>query len=334
MRYLSSGLSALSVALACATAASADVIPVAAGQSIQAALDAASAGDVLQLDAGLFGGNVDYKGKAVTIRGVGPDSVIEGAGDGPVVTFAGAETEDATLDSVTVTGGVAGLGGGIHIAGASPTVMRTVIRENRARFQGSGVYIEGGSPLLVNNLIVYNSSAQNDPHSIEIVNAAPMLVNNTIARSDSNGIILRGASAAVIMNNMIVYNGSSTSAGRRGRGICDFSGGMARIHFNLFARNRIAALLTNGQDYRTVARADSEIGTPRLLGNVDGPAAFAGRISRDGARVDIADFRLRGSRSRVPARDAGNPENAFNDVDGSRNDMGVGGGPLAPPWAR
>jgi hypothetical protein len=310
------------------------IITVDVGESIQSAIDAASDGDVVRIAPGLFREDIDFTGKAITVVGAGSDTVIEGTGRGSVVTFAASEPAEAVLDSVTVTGGVAGLGGGIYIAGASPTVMRTVIVANRARFQGSGVYVIAGSPQLLNNLIIYNGTVQNDPHGVEIVDAAPVLLNNTIARGDSNGIILRGASAAVIMNNMIVRNGSVTAGSRRGRGICDFSGGRARIQYNLFARNRVGALLTNGKDYRSIARAEAEIGPPRLGHNTDGPAGLAGKIRRDPSRVSVLDFRLRSGDVRVPARDGGDPDPLFNDVDGSRNDIGVGGGPFAPMWAR
>jgi nitrous oxidase accessory protein NosD len=308
-------------------------VAVGPGQSIQAAIDAASDGDVVTIEAAVFNEDLDFHGKAITVVGAGPDTVIVGTGTGPVVRLSTKEPPEAVLDSVTITGGVSGLGGGIYISGSSPTIVRTVIMGNSARFQGSAVYIGTGSPQLLNNLIIYNTTALGDPHSVEIVDAAPLLLNNTIARGDSNGIILRGSSAALIMNNMIVYNGSVTDGTRRGRGICDFSGGLARIHYNVFARNRIGALLTNGKDYRRISRADAEIGAPRLEHNVNGPARLAGRASRDPARASVLDFRLRAFGG-VPARDAGNPDGAYDDLDGSRNDIGVGGGPLAPAWAR
>jgi hypothetical protein len=143
-------------------------------------------------------------------------------------------------------------------------VIRTVIFDNEARSQGSGIYLTRSSAYLRNNAVLYNHTGLGDPHSIEVVDAFPSIINNTILRNDSNGIILRGSSPALILNNLIALNGSRG----RGRGICDFSGGVATIHYNLFWRNRRAAI----------------------------------------------------------------PAPLHDDLDGSRNDIGMTGGPEAPLW--
>jgi hypothetical protein len=306
-------------------------VPVPAGASIQAALDAAADGDTLVLEAGTYDGDVDFGGRAVRIVGVGPATVLRGSGTGPVVTFDEGEPADAVLDSVLVTGGMADSGGAALIRGGSPTIQRSVLVDNRAVFRGSAVTVSDGSTArLYNNLVIYNLTAGGDPHSIDVTDASPEIVNNTIARGDSNGIIVRGASAPLVMNNVIAYNGSASPNERRGRGICDFSvGGTAVIHYNVFNRNRVGALLTDGRDFRAIRRAERRIGPPRLLGNVDGRPGFAGRVRRGLADALLADFVLTG---RGRATDAGNPDPAFADPDGTRNDAGFTGGPLAPAW--
>jgi nitrous oxidase accessory protein NosD len=298
--------------------------------SVQAAIDAAAEGEVVMLGPGTFDEDIDFKGKAITVMGVGPESVLRGTGTGPVVTFASGEGTDSVLASLTVTGGLADRGGGIFIQGSSPTIVGTVVRENRARQQGSGIYLEASSALVYNNLVILNGHAGGDPHSIEIQAASPQVVNNTIAAGDSNGLILRGSSAAVVMNNIIVQNGSRVAGDRRGRGICDFSGGRAVIHYNLFHRNRVAALLTDGEDFRHVRRAQLRIGPPRLIGNRDGRPEFRRPLARRAEDVAAEDFTLSAGRAR--ARDGGNPDPAFNDADGTPNDIGFTGGPLAPAW--
>lgn len=69
-------------------------------------------------------------------------SVLLGTGTGPVVAFTG---------------------GAILIRGASPTVQRTVLADNRAAARGSAVALSEGSTarLLNNNLIIYNVTAAN-----------------------------------------------------------------------------------------------------------------------------------------------------------------------------
>lgn len=304
-------------------------VVVEAGASIQAALDAATPGDTLAVMAGTFTEDLDFRGKAVAVVGRGPATVLLGTGTGPVVRFVAGEGTESVLDSFTVTGGAAAVGGGILIENASPTILRNVVTGNRASGQGSGIAVRGTvgtapSPLIANNLLSYNTNLDGvgDPHTIQVVNATPVIVNNTIVEGDSNGILLSGGTSAatVIMNNVIALNGTAREA--RGRGICDFSGGAA-IQWNVFHRNTVAALLTRtGRNYRRVRAAEREIGDPNLAFNTDRSPRF-----EDARR---GDFRLR---AKSPARNGGNPEAAFANRDGSRNTMGHTGGPLADPFA-
>ena len=55
------------------------------------------------------------------------------------------------------------------------------------------------------------------------------------------------------------------------------------------------------------------------------------RLNADPAFVDTTDFVL-GPTS--PARNAGDPDPRFNDIDGTRNDMGIYGGPFYDPEGR
>jgi hypothetical protein len=324
------------LALPCLSEAAVFRVPL--GESIQAAIDQSGPGDVVLLEAGVYAADIDFSGKSVTVEGLGVATVLQGTGTGSVVRFSSGEGPDSVLDSVVVMGGSAERGGGIYVARASPTVIRTVIFGNAARQQGSGVYVTRSSAELRNNAVLYNHTGAGDPHAIEVVDSSPTIINNTILRNDSNGIILRGDSPALILNNLIALNGSRG----RGRGICDFSGGVATIHYNLFWLNRIAALLTDGKDFRSILRAERVIGPPRLTGNVRGYPEFSGRrrFPRFGTRrfgnLTLEELllglppRLDGRRQR--AIDAGHPDPSHNDLDGSRNDIGMTGGPEAPLW--
>lgn len=315
-----------------------DAAPIAVGarQSIQAAIVAANPGDVITVAPGTYVEDIDFLGKAVTVVGSGVDTVLQGTGTGSVVTFRSGEGPGSVLDSMTITGGVADLGGGVHIAQSSPRLLRNVIFRNAARLRGSGIYVTRSSAEIRNNVVLYNhAAALGDPHSIEVVDAAPVIVNNTIVRGDSNAIILRGNSPARVTNNVIAENGSRG----RGRGICDFSaGGGARITYNLFWRNRVGALLTGGTDFRRIARAEKLIGAPRLSGNVDGSPELTGRqpvaggpeLDRTPLAQLVADLVPRADARRRRALDAGDPAPELADRDGSRNDLGFTGGPLAP----
>jgi parallel beta-helix repeat protein len=295
--------------------------------TVQAAIAAADPGDEVVVAAGEYLGDIDFLGKAIVVRGAGATTVLRGTGTGPVVTFATGETADSVLDSVVGTGGAAPRGGGIRIVGASPRVRRAIVRENSASASGSGIWVEGpnAAPHLHNNLIVYNTHTAGDPHAVQAQNADPRIENNTIVRNDSNGIFVRGTGTATIVNNVIAWNGSRVRGeGKRGRGICDFTD-RAAIRYNVFHRNRKSALLRGGTDYRRIAKAERRLGDPGVADNVDRNPRLAKR--RPPRRPDRADASAFLPRARSALHDGGDPDPAFNDVDGSRNTVGHTGGP-------
>lgn len=306
-------------------------IPVAAGQSIQAAIVAASDGDTILVAPGIFAEDLDFLGKALEVIGAGSATVVKGTGTGPVVRFTTGETAGSILDSVAITGGRAELGGGILIMGTSPTVIRNVIVDNRATSRGSGIYVEGSTaaPLIANNVIMYNTQNDTgDPHAIQTSSSSPVILNNTIVKNDSNGILVSGGGSAIVRNNILGKNGSrgSKSIPRRGRGICNFSANTVIDH-NVFFRNAKAALLQAGQDYRRIRGAERRLDTVLLFGNTDrSPKFVRRRLARSFEEASPADFELRPT-SR--ALHAGNPDPAYANPDGSRNTIGHRGGPLS-----
>lgn len=299
-------------------AARAATLTVAPGESVQAALDRAADGDLIALTAGVYPGDVDFRGRAVTVRGVGATTVLAGTGTGPVVRFVTGEGRSSVLDAVMVTGGVALDGGGILVRDASPTIVRCVVTANRAVSRGSGIHLERANARVANTLFLANRTAGLDPHTVQVAGGAPVVENNTIVRGDSNGILVGGGSTATIRNNVVASNGARVDGEVRGRGICDF-GAATVIQYNVFHQNRRAALLTTGgTDYRRIRAAQRALDDPRIAGNLDGDPRFVA--------PRMGDYRVRaGSR----AIGAGHPDPAFANRDGSRNTIGHTGGPDA-----
>ncbi|MDD9899311.1 MAG: right-handed parallel beta-helix repeat-containing protein, partial [Candidatus Melainabacteria bacterium] len=213
------------------------------GMSIQDTIDLASDGDTINLAAGTYTGDIDFRGKAISVVGQGRDSVINGSGEGPVVNFDNGEGFLSLLDQVRVTGGKDE--GAVHIKDSSPRVNRSWILANKSLDHASGIFIENGSPTFFNNVISNNRRAKggDDPHQVYIDGASPNFINNTIIRGDSNGIFITGDSAPRLSNNIIAYNGK----GSKGRGICiiSFSNGLELDH-NLFFRNLLADIFAPG----------------------------------------------------------------------------------------
>ena len=309
----------------------ADTIIVQPGHSVQDAIDTATIGDRIELLAGQYIGNIDFTGKALEIVGVGPDSRIVGDGSGPVVRITTGEGPSSVLDSVTVTRGVADRGGAILISNASPTIVRNALIDNSARFRGSAIFVQGSiaEPLIANNLIAYSDRVgTGDPHAIQVQDSSPFILNNTIVRADSNAIFLSGTGSAIVMNNILARNGArgSKTISRRGRGICNFTSG-ATIVFNTFWRNTKSALLQGARDFRRIRGAERFFEIPGLSGNTDrSPRFLRRRLARDPEDMSILDFELRPESHAI---NAGNPDPAYNNIDGTRNTMGHLGGPLA-----
>jgi parallel beta-helix repeat protein len=298
--------------------------------AVQAAIDAAMDGDEVRVAPGTYAERIDFGGKAIAVVGSGPASVLDGGAAGSVVTFASGEGPGSILDSFTITRGEAPTGGGVRIADASPTIRRNVIVENAAASRGSGIYVEGAAaaPHIHNNLVMYNRHSVADPHAIQVSGSSPVIENNTIVRNDSNGILLAGTGIATVINNVLAWNGSLVEdTGPRGRGICDFTTG-STVGYNIFFRNRVAALLRGGTDYRRIRTAERLLEDPNLVGNLDGnPRLERRRPPRDPADAVLADF-TPATRIFSPAVNGGDPDPAYRNLDGTRNTIGHTGGPF------
>src|SRR5262245_30274780 len=93
-----------------AAGARADTLNVAAGQSIQAAIDAAHPGDTILIAAGTYYENLQWNGKELVIQGAGAGSTIinanlTGQGYGGFVLISSGLTAASRLEGVTLTGG-------------------------------------------------------------------------------------------------------------------------------------------------------------------------------------------------------------------------------------
>ena len=137
--------------------------------TIQQAIDAAISGDTVVVLSGIYSGtgnrDLDFKGKAITIRSEDPNDpnlVIidcDGTEDDPHrgFNFHSYETPRSVLDGVTITDGYYVRGGGISFSDcARPTVTSCTFRENSASL-GGGAYSESG-PKLTNCTFAGNSA--------------------------------------------------------------------------------------------------------------------------------------------------------------------------------
>ena len=197
--------------------------------SIQRAINNAGEGEEIVVAPGIYQyfENIDFKGKALTLRSADPNdpvvvaaTVINGTGHGPVVTFSGGEDANSVLAGFTITGGNAG----IYCKAASPAVTFCNIVGNI----GAGIELQNGSnPAITHCDIVSNTAsglamvdiigartalfnkpaitnclvAENYQHGIS--GGIPNITNCTIVANGKSGVY---SSEPVISNSIIYYN--------------------------------------------------------------------------------------------------------------------------------
>lgn len=146
--------------------------------TIQAGIDAAGSGDLVQVAAGTYKEKIHFKGKNIEVRGAGADlSVVNPAslsyGRARVVTFSN-EGPSAVLSGFTLTGGrngkkdvdyetfnLSGRGAGVRFTDSSATIADCNITGNRitsGSWGGGGIYCLGSNPVISNCTISDNFS--------------------------------------------------------------------------------------------------------------------------------------------------------------------------------
>jgi len=137
------------------------IIHVSANQpTIQAGINSANNGDTVVVSPGTYFENINFLGKAITVKSSNGSSVtiIDGQRLGSVVTFNSNEASTSVLTGFTIQNGdannsPAGEGGGIAVEGASPTIKSNVIQGNWGSNGGGGIGLGFASPLIQGNII-------------------------------------------------------------------------------------------------------------------------------------------------------------------------------------
>lgn len=111
--------------------------------TIQAALDAAQAGQEIRVNEGTYYENPTFQGRNVVLRSRDPNdwnvtrnTIIDGGNHGSTVVFIGSESSTCTLEGFTITGGtndVDYIGGGIRGYRTHATIRHNWIRDNTVR---------------------------------------------------------------------------------------------------------------------------------------------------------------------------------------------------------
>jgi len=238
------------------------------------------------------------QGAEVTIidGSLGQHGVIINQTGGTGVTFEGFSVVNCTEGTAIAIGDCA--------AGETCIIQHNITRNN-----GIGIATgeDGITVTIRNNLIVGNSRGIHCPTDGDISDIS--IENNVIVGNDlpglygERGIFLDHGATPLIQNNIIAYQSYGVV------GYYDYSD--PQLQYNCFYENSIGHY-TGGA-----------VPGPGDVGNLIADPLFVA-FSDDGDWTND-DFHLQVS---SPCVDAGNPDAAYDDVDGTLNDMGAYGGPL------
>ncbi|HLW85406.1 MAG TPA: right-handed parallel beta-helix repeat-containing protein [Candidatus Sulfotelmatobacter sp.] len=187
--------------------------------TIQAAINAAKNGDTVLVAPGTYFENINFEGKAITVKSSGGNKVtiIDGGHANSVVTFNTGEGRKSVIHGFTIQNGDSGLdGGGILASSASPTISGNTVTNNLACNAGAGIAVEFSSALVQNNVISSNKqsgcSGGTGGAGINIGGAGSAQIigntiqNNTWGSGDGGGIALFAAGTPTLKNNIIRGN--------------------------------------------------------------------------------------------------------------------------------
>ena len=256
--------------------------------TIQAAVDAAAAGDTIQVAGGTYSdvtlrrgfSQVVFLTKTVTIvGGYSPDFSVQnpisyptilnpdGAGRGVTISGTFSSPISPTLSDLQITNGDAnfnGLGGGIYVQDAAPTLAYLKIYQNIATAQfngyGGGIYMSNSGANILESDIYSNTASTALGYSgsgggIYITGGSPHIIGSHIANNVAStggpgyggGIALEN-DQAFLDSNAIMNNVASPAAGQPGS---VFGGGvymyqsLATLAYNRIEFNRAASGLNS-----------------------------------------------------------------------------------------
>ena len=188
-------------------------VPSGGYQTIQDAIDAATSGDTIFVEAGTYNERLYFNGKQLTVEGTaGPlETVIDAENEGPVVVFD--YDNRSTLRGFTLRNGSGTAspyiqGGGVVIYWANPVIEDCIISDNEGN-QGGGVAAIGGG-ILKRCRLVRNRAGMQGGGAFSLPFGDPLVMISTLVaenRSEASGLNDgAGVDGFVVMKNCSVVN--------------------------------------------------------------------------------------------------------------------------------
>jgi hypothetical protein len=134
---------------------------------VQSAINASSAGDVIEIAAGMYhvSATINPHGKAITIRGAvdsggRPITILDGQHQRRVIQCSSGESASTVLESLVIQRGAAEYGAGLFIYQFSaPTVTNCIVSNNLARW-GAGLMLHTGADAQLRRCVVTDNASE------------------------------------------------------------------------------------------------------------------------------------------------------------------------------
>jgi len=196
--------------------------------TVQAAVYTATEGAEVRV-AGLCQGTVAIS-KSLALRGgyvvtdwttLITSSVLDGGGQGPVVTITGADASAVTISELIIQNGAADTGAGVYVATSlSPTIQNVMFYSNSATNSGGGFASAGGNPRLYNNTFVSNTAVVTGG-GLYIAAGEPVISNTIVVRNTGGGIYAAEGATPTLAYNDVWGNSGLDYAGNVSAGDTD-----------------------------------------------------------------------------------------------------------------
>jgi len=303
--------------------------------SLQAAVDAASEGAVLDLCPGAYDW-VTIERTGVTLKGYGEASI-----EGKTHTAVSVDSQAVVLDGITLTGHA---GTGLYLLGLDCQYANLTLRD--VRFEGmsgesaynglvantcdvvvdglvvvdnsdfGGLTFYGGGSLDMRHVVIANNSGfrfiATDSVDAEIRNAI-------VANNDFDDSLVYLYIGPVRMWNVVIWG--NTEVGNGGWALS--MNPEIEVYNSVIARTQGS----NGYGLSNANAASFDYNVVWLNEGADGTYETQNNLDLDPKFVDPDNFDFTLEPGLSPCVDAGNPLSGYNDLDGTRADIGAFGGP-------
>jgi len=280
--------------------------------TIQAGINAASDGDTVLVDSGIYVENINFNGKNIVVGSLflttGDTSyisqtVIDGNEDGSVVTFENGENLTSVLTGFIIKNGSSILGGGIYCENSNPTLINVTITGNLVTGPyglGGGIYCENSSPALINVTVNENTSGDGGS-GIYCSSSSPSLTNVTISGNSATSPYVTGGGIYCVSNSspsLVNVTISSNTAYVGGGIYCASNSSPSLVNTILWNNFPEEIYLRSSVDLNTITVTYSNVqgGEEGIVTNDNGTAYWLeGNIDNDPLFIDAenGNFHLR-----------------------------------------